>query len=263
MEAQFSEAKRWWLCENLLRVLVALWITASLFFKDLSETTWVIPAVATATYVFIQWRADVLQGRAEAIIRKLELREGFGREISEQDKADLFMEASRRSQKKALEPEESPYFDSPKLPSSLGAVENVRQSAWFTKHLAGSIAAMAFFATVLVFSIFFVSLVIVVQSPSLQLWGSIIGRATVTLLVFLSAMGYLRLGFRYRSYSQRSERIVERASGLNEQERASDIEALLLLHEFQICRAAAPMIPEWLWKRRKDELNRLWDQRSK
>ena len=262
MTAQFAEAKRWWFWENVLKMLVAVSTIASFFWKESLEWTWLFPVIFTGSYTFIQWHIESVQGKAEAIKRKLEYQDGLGWKISEQEKADLYVEASRKVKKVALEPEESPYFDSPEPISSRRAVENLMQSAWYTRHQASGIAKTAFALSIVILLLAIVSLAVVVQSPPLQQWGPVVGQTVLTVLVVLLAMGYFRLSSRYRSLSRRSEKVVDRASDLKELENISDIQVLRLLHEYQIARAAAPMIPEWLWKRKKHELNRLWKQQS-
>ena len=258
MQAQFVEAKQWWYRANVSRILVVIITTVSLLRKGQPEWIWMLPALLTAAYVVLQWRTDVLQGKAEVVRRKLDFQNGLGWEISEQEKAEMLIEASRAVRKSAYGPEESPYFDSQEPVSFRRAVENLRQSAWYTNHQAREMSRWAFTASTIVFVLAGVSMVVVLQSPPIQRWGPTIGRTVVTVLVFLFAMGYINLGFRYRSLSQQAEKAVNRASNLLGLDAVPEIPTIQLLHEYQIACAAAPMIPDWLWNRRKDGLNRLW-----
>ena len=258
MQAQFDEAKRWWLWANVSRLLVGIITIISLLRKEWLDWIWILPAGLTVTYSLSQWRADTLQGKADAITRKLEFQDGFGWKISEQDKADLILEVSDKVKKKAHGTEDSPYFDSRQEVFTRRAVENLKQSTWYTRHLAKKMAQYVFalcaFASVLAL----VSIFVVVFSLPLQRWGPDIGRIVITVFAFVVAYGYLRLGFQYRSLSNQAEKSSNRASRLLELKALTEIQASRLLHEYQIARATAPMIPDWLWKRRQNELNRLW-----
>lgn len=261
MQAQFDEAKRWWIWANVSRLLVVIITIISLIRKEWLDWIWILPAGFTVTHSLLQWRADTLQGKADAITRKLELQDGFGWKISEQERADLILEVSDKVKKKAYGTEESPYFDSRQEVFARRAIENLKQSSWYTRHLAKKMAKYVFVlcASAVALALLSTFIVIVFTSP-LQRWGPNIGRIVIIVLVFMVAYGYLRLGFQYRLLSSQAEKSSNRASQLLELETLTGIQAVRLLHEYQIARATAPMIPDWLWNRTKDELNRLWVQ---
>lgn len=260
MAAQFDEAKRWWLWANVSRLLVVIVTVFSLFWKEWLDWIWLLPAGLTVTHSLSQWRADTLQGKADAITRKLEFQDGFGWKISEQDKADLILEVSDKVKKKAHGTEDSPYFYSRQEVFTRRAVENLKQSAWYTRHLARKMAQYVFALCVFASVLALLSIFVIVFSPPLQRWGPNIGRIVIIVLTFMVAYGYLRLSFQYRSLSSQAEKSSNRASRLLELETLTEIQAIRLLHEYQIARVTAPMIPDWLWNRTKDELNRLWEQ---
>ena len=258
MQAQFDEAKRWWFWANLLRLLVAAITITSLFRTDWLDWIWALPAALTVAYNFSQWRADALQSKAEAFKRKLEFQDGLGWMIPDAEKSDMLLEASSAVKRKAYGTEESRYYDSLETVSPRRAVENLRQSAWYTRHQARVMARYGFTLSVLVLTLAIIFMVVSFQSPPLQRWGPNIGRIFITVIVFLVASGYVRLGFRYLSFSQNAERITDRGTQLWKLEALTDIQAIQLLHEYQIARVTAPMIPDWLWRRKEEELNRLW-----
>ena len=260
MAAQFEEAKRWWLWANVSRLLVVIVTVVSLLWKDWLDWIWLLPAGFTVTHSLLQWRADTLQGKADAITRKLEFQDGFGWKISEQEKADLSLEVSDKVKRKAYGTEESPYFDSRQEVFARKAVENLKQSAWYTRHLAKKMAKYVLMLCACAAVLALLSIFVIVFSPPLQRWGPNIGRIVIIVLAFMVAYGYLRLSFQYRSLSSQAEKSSNRASRLLELETLTEIQAIRLLHEYQIARVTAPMIPDWLWNRTKDELNRLWEQ---
>jgi hypothetical protein len=36
------------------------------------------------------------------------------------------------------------------------------------------------------------------------------------------------------------------------------VQAIKIAHEYQLARMIAPLIPSWIWKRKRDDLNELW-----
>ena len=258
MTAQFAEAKRWWFWANVLKLSVVIITTVSIVEKEQPEWIWILTALLTATYVVLQWNTDALQGKAEVVRRKFDFQNGLGWEITEQEKAALLIGASRAVKETAYGLEESLYFDSQEPVSLRRAVENLRQSAWYTSHQASEMSKWAFAGSTVIFVLAGVSMVVVLQSPPLHSWGPTIGRTIVTVIVFFLAMGYIYLGSRYRYLARQAEIAVDRASNLLELETIEEIPTIQLFHEYQIACAAAPMIPDWLWNRKKCELNRLW-----
>ena len=257
--AQFDEAKRWWFGANVSRLFVVIVTVISLLWKEWLGWIWVLPVILTVLHSMLQWRADTLQGKAEAIKRKFEFQDGLGWKISEQEKADLILEVSNTVKKAGYGTEDSPYFDSDKEVSARRAVENLNQSAWYTKHLARKMSGFLFVLSAVSLGLFVLTL-LVFHSLPFQRWEATVGRILVTVVALLVAYGYLRLGFQYRSLSSQAEKANDRASQLLELKAVTELEAIRLLHEYQIARAIAPLIPDWLWRRKKTELNQLWER---
>lgn len=259
--AQFDEAKRWWFGANVSRLLVVIVTVVSLLWKDWLGWFWVLPVFLTVILSLLQWRADTLQGKAEALKRKLEFQDGLGWKISEKEKADLILEVSKTVKNAGLGKEDLPYFDSREEVSARRAVENLNQSAWYTKHLARKMSGFLFVLSAITLGLFVLTLV-VFHSLHFQRWEATVGRILVTVIALLIAYGYLRIGFQYRSFSSQAEKANESASRLLDLETLTEIQAIRILHEYQIARAMAPLIPDWLWRREKTELNRLWERQT-
>ncbi len=259
--AQFNEAKRWWFGANMSRLLVIIVTVVSLLWKRWLGWIWVLAAILTVIHSLLQWRADILRGKAEAMKRKLEFQDGLGWKISEQEKADLILEVSNTVKKAGFGTEDSTYFDSREDVSARRAVENLNQSAWYTKHLARKMSGFLFTLSAISLGLFVLTLVVFHSLP-FQRWEATVGRILVTVVALLIAYGYLRIGFQYRSLSSQAENANESASRLLDLETLTEIQAIRILHEYQIARAMAPLIPDWLWKREKTELNRLWERQT-
>ena len=74
-------------------------------------------------------------------------------------------------------------------------------------------------------------------------------------------LGCVRLGFDYQSFASEAGRVEDQAVKMGKKSRVAEVEAIKLLHEYQIVRATSPMLPGWLWKRKQKELPELWRQR--
>ncbi|NTW01906.1 MAG: hypothetical protein HGA19_11555 [Oscillochloris sp.] len=57
--------------------------------------------------------------------------------------------------------------------------------------------------------------------------------------------------------------LVSRRQRVQKETQLPDVQAIKLLHEYQIARAGAPMLPDWLWSLMQRELNDLWIQHRK
>jgi hypothetical protein len=78
------------------------------------------------------------------------------------------------------------------------------------------------------------------------------------LMLFLS-LGLVKLAFSYGSLSKNSES-SEKAADRALQARPDELGAFKVMYDYHLHRAAGPLLPTWLWKMRKDELNQTWQE---
>lgn len=263
MAAQFDEAKMRWGTAVILSLVVVVVAFISVFQIAWLEWLWVLSLVCTVVSALFQWWADSFRGKAEKLKHRLEYFDGLGWVIPQQEIDDQFMEASPRVRNKVQGPEESPYFDSVEDPSPKRAVENLEQSAWFTRHQTKRMATAVLVASAIAVLVALISMAVVLQSLSLQLWGPEIGRIAIYALAFMVSYDFFRLGFRYLSFSQQAGQICYEASRLRNLENITEIEAITLLHDYHIARVKGPMIPNFIWNKMEPDLNRRWKMRSR
>jgi hypothetical protein len=89
--------------------------------------------------------------------------------------------------------------------------------------------------------------------------------ATVAKLVTLgiacaNALGVVTLANRYHSFNRSAETVDNATDQFTAASPANESQALALLHDYQLARAMAPPLPEWLWKVRQASLNALWSE---
>ena len=87
-----------------------------------------------------------------------------------------------------------------------------------------------------------------------------IARVTISVIAFIFLEGYIRLAYEYYEFANSVSRFENRAHDIVTTQTPSEVEAIKLLHDYQMSRAMAPILPGWLWKQMEDELNKLWQR---
>lgn len=219
---------------------------------------WIALPLAAAT-AYIAGRASGYKGLAERAKRQHEYLVNFGYKPSGGQLADL-----RQSLQRALAPEMHALLKAGISYSSVQpygtkrTLENLSESAWFTKHLASICARWVGFTFVTTLTI----------AISLLLWsahtaaGSSAGIATAkgvaATLMFLVSVGSIRGWLGYQSLSLRAGDIDAEAGRLGKSEDPPLFETQRILAEYQLIRASAPLIPTWMWRLHRDSLNENW-----
>ena len=263
MREQFSRAKYWWGLAALSRFLIVVLGAVSVFFGNLAIGLAVFSALLSIGYVLIQWHSDHLKGIANNILRKVEMHNGLGWAITGREISEVFLSLSKsvknRIKDSSIREISKDYYSSKTPQSPKRLLENLVESAWLTKHQANRMSLyVAVFSIGLVFVTFFV-LALALSTALNQATGENIAKVAISVFAFVFSGGYVRLAFEYGRYSRDAERLEERATSmLTENEDISEYQAIKLLHDYQIVRAGAPLLPDWLWRMMETELNELW-----
>jgi hypothetical protein len=139
------------------------------------------------------------------------------------------------------------------------ALQNVQESAWWSKHLAEKMWRFMLVVNFISLSLSVLLLLISVISVSSPETLSSVGRVVISALMLIFSLGLIRLTTSYHSFSQKTHRIEERAGEMLKGS-PSEIDALKLFTEYHLCRAAAPLLPDWVYERNRQYLNKLWNQ---
>lgn len=257
-KAQFDSAKRFWLLEHICR-LTAVTVSILAIF-----TTWpdwmfgLVAALCTIFYVIFQWFSDYYQSRADSILRKIEMWNGLGWAITTKEISDLLVDAP-----KALSNNQggSNYFSSGASQSIKRVLENLEESTWYTKHQAKRMSIFLFITSCVGILVAFFTLFISLQNAITQPTASTIADITMSVVVFMFSGGYIRLAYKYLRLFQQAERIEDITYSMIQESLTkdiADIQAIKLLHDYQIIRAKSPMLPNWLWTLMEKRLNTLW-----
>lgn len=212
---------------------------------------------------WISARASKFKGMAEGAKRQHEYVAGFGVKPSLRELANL-----RQSLKNQLSPEADNLlklgitYASEESCGPRRTLENLSESAWFTKHLATH--CVHWVATT-----FIVTLVIAI---SLLLWsaaevtgiaaGAAAAKSLAATFTFLISVGSIRSWVGYAKLERIADKIDGDASTMLATADPSTFEVQRLLTEYQVTRASAPLIPTWIWKVHRNSMNEDWKLRS-
>lgn len=255
------QANYWWLIAVVFQILavgVNIFATTT---NSLAKESALVSAILTVCYVASKWRSDRFKQLADKLKRAFEMFDGLGWPVSAKELSDLLVTVSRHEREQAHEEPEQRYFASKAQQSAQRLLENLEESAWWTKHLAGSMAFHASLLCVGVFVVAAITLVVTLQSTASQTIADTVAKVTTSIVVFIFSGGYFRLAFEYNQFSRGAEQIENQANFLLQRKDFTEIQATKLLHDYHIIRAGSPLLPNWLWKYRRGDLNELWDQR--
>ncbi len=251
-------SKCWWRFSLIFKAL-PFFVGLAVFIPQISpEPIPFVVAVLTIISELAGYQMERVRGIAQGLRRKLEMLDSFGWEISDREMSDLRARCSgsvkRRVQREVTGEH---YFASKEEPGPKRAAENVMESAWWSKHLSESMFRIC--STVIGIAIIgsFVALVVSVLAITDHNTLSSVARIVTSVLLLGLSCGLVRLAVGYYSFGQKAGQIEIQAEGLLKK-KVIQVDAIKLLHEYQLARSSAPIIPEWIWKSRRDELNALW-----
>jgi hypothetical protein len=210
---------------------------------------------------WLAWRSDTNKGTAEALLRKLDGRDSFGWTISRAELSDLLMRSPSKVDKlvvaKALSEE---YFASEEPPGTLRALENLQESAWWSKHLSERMRSYYLAGTCLLVGIAVLVLLVSIQTIDDKQTLSSLGRIVTSVLTLVFSLNLFRSVLGYHNFSVKAGQIEKSTENLLASPGVQESEIIKLMSEYQLARASAPLLPTWLWNRMEDELNATWKQ---
>jgi uncharacterized membrane protein len=228
----------------------------------LAATFELLPLVIAAILILaelFQWRSDHIRGVAETILRKLDAYQSFGWQIDTAEMSDV-LARTPFSIKKAISGKEPSYeyFSTKEVESPKKALENVRESAWWSKHLAERTGH--FYLAVTLILVLGSFLILIVSIETIRNFTVLVNvaRVATSVIMLLFSMRLIRLTFDYYNFSRKAHIVENRAEDFL-QRKADKVHAIKLMYDYQLARAASPLIPTWIWKSMSTELNELWN----
>lgn len=261
-QALFDAAKGWQLAASVCGLVIVLINIIAAITSQLSAVLAIAAVLLTVFNILFLWRSDRLREEAEATLRKLEFYNGLGWAISRREIANLLASSPKAVKQAANSTEICEYWTSTRVESPLKLLENLEESAWWSKHLARRMSQYAGGVGLVTFVVVLITLLLVLQSPTAQPASDMIAKVIILVVLFVVSSGYIRLAFDYAQFARAAEKAETQAVQLQENTVIAEIEAVKLLHDYQIDRAAAPLLPSWLWGLVEKDLNDLWKQRA-
>jgi len=206
---------------------------------------------------FMQLRSDILKGKAERLLRKLDICRSFGNELSPADLRELIYDVPKPvRQRFQHETVEESYFASTADVGPRRAVENLVESAWYTGKLATLMARLYTGLIVVLASTAIVALVVSSREFSDVLRREYVTRVVTSWLLLIVSLSMLRAAWGYSRMAQHSDRTMTACEHLGSV--VTERDALSQWHEYQVARASCPLIPKWLWDLKGESLDDAW-----
>lgn len=256
----FNRAKSLWASVLFSKFGAAvLGIMAVAQHQSSSMVTGAVVCLAGMSEVF-QLRSDWLRSSAESMLRKLEVADGFGSGVPAIQVADHLATLSTRRRKALQQEVEENYFASNQEPGPTRILQNVRESAWWSKQLALTMAKVSGIVGLITFFGCLVALYIAMSYKTTQTDAEVINKVVAGVLSLVVSLGLIKLTYGYLRGAMKAgeaENLAQRqlASGA-----PTELDASKIVHEYQIVRLGMPLLPNLLWKLRRRDLNELWSK---
>lgn len=205
------------------------------------------------------FRSDRIRRVAQRLRRRLDHLDSFATPLEEAELSDVVARSPRSVKKRARTAKaDGPYFASEKAPGPERALENLMESSWWSKHLAEAMRNLCFVTVLGAFVLAVVVLIAAIESLSDPTVLDAVARVVTGVLLLVASMGFFRLVVAYNDFAERAGRVEEAALQALNGGNPELMQAIRLLHEYHLARATSPILPEWIWRVKRGELNELW-----
>ncbi|MEG3909625.1 hypothetical protein QT979_17430 [Microcoleus sp. w2-18bC1] len=258
-QAYFELAKKWWWLSISCKFFVFLvGLTSALLVIFPIYAPFLAAILEIASEISL-WRSDTIKDIAEALRRKLDARDSFGWSISNTELSDLYIKTPDSLHKLApRETQGENYFASQRPLGEKKALENIQESAWWSKHLSEKMFQYCLVISLSLFVIVLGSLIICIQTLSNRDALINIGRIVTSSLMLFFVLGLFRRVIGYYEFSQKASQIESRIEVLLNTQNVTESDAIKIMHEYQLARSSSPLIPSFIWKQMRGKLNIMW-----
>jgi hypothetical protein len=230
--------------------------------------------ILAALSEFLQWFSDRWKGAAQQLHRKLDFENSFGWQITDREMKDFLARYAGDIDSFSV-PSKGNFFASGEQPGPRRAVENLRESAWWSMHLSETMWWIFITAIILIFfgCIFLLNISVQNFSEATTTTASQVGRSSgaqpagvsasvvkvvTSTVLFIFSYGLFKFATGYFSFSHKSRQIADKAEGVLGNGAIDEVQAIKLWQDYHLARDAAPLVPNWIWKLREKKLNRVW-----
>lgn len=259
---QFEVAKRWLLLSTICSTGVFVAGIAVLFVDQWSVLLALVTGLLGALSAYFGWQSDAMREKAELTLRKFEMYDGLGWGISRREINNLLASAPKSVVAAVESPEVKTFYASTTGKGPTRLLENLEESAWWSKHQANEMARWVGLLSALIAILGLVILGVAFQTGVGQTAVDSIAQVAISIVMFMFSGGYVRLAFDYRGFALAAKEVEMKAEQLRKSPPIEETEAIKLKQDYQLARSGAPLLPEWNYNRMKNRLNALWAQRD-
>jgi len=198
---------------------------------------------------FLDWKGLSDVKMADDVHRAHEFQDAFGVSIPQQ----LITRAYNKLGRDPGNYIESSTFASPEDKGSARAVENLKENAYFSKYLAS--VSFAFFLLLLLVPI-------IIWVIFLSILASSTGEYEFIVYAIFGLIGILVIPGAFKILQDLWIFKSECETFLNLDTPVTELETAKFLFDYQIARQNRPLMPSWIWARKKDTLNTKWENES-
>jgi hypothetical protein len=257
--ALFELSKKWWLFALLCKLVVFVVSVVVILAGVIPQVAPFIAIVLSIAAELLLWQSDRTKDTAEALLRKLDAYDSFGWQISGTEMSDLLVQVpSRIKSRLTSDNTEEKYFTSGGERGPKRAVENIQESAWWSKHLAARSGLICVWITCVAVAVSIALIVLSIETIKNFDVLSSIGRVATSTIALIFSLGLFRLAVSYYSFSGKAARIEKDATYLLGHTHTDSAQAIKIAYEYQLARATAPLIPTWVYNSMCLELRALW-----
>lgn len=254
-----DDCAKWWWGASLTLKAVGFAIGVLIFFPVAQEPLPFAVAALTILAELAIIRSDALKGIGQGVRRKLDLQDSFGWLIPSTEFSDLLARCPRSVKARALRDQNTePYFASTEPAGPTRALHNVSESAWWTKHLAETMAKLCTAALILGVIGALIVLIIALQTLHDHTTQVNTARIVTGFLMLLLSTGLIKFILGYNSFAKKAGSSEAAACRLLIAQHPESLDAFRIMYEYHVDRATGLIIPTWIWKHRKNELNQIW-----
>lgn len=256
----FGRAKQFWGGTFSLKLVATCFGIGSILAGASSSILTGAIVVLAIVAELLQWRSDALKAQAEALLRKVELFDGLGIKVPAMDVGDHLATLSKRRRKKLEKALEDSNFASKDPPGPRRACMNLRESAWWSKHLLGAMFRASLTVTVIAIGGCLAALYIALAATPDKSDAEMINKVVAGVLSAVISLGLLKSTVAYYGASAKAQRLEERVRDQLAAAVPGELDALRLLGDYHLARASWPLIPDAVWRLRRADLNDLWSK---
>ncbi len=217
--------------------------------------------VLSATSWALLRRRDTAKASADTLLRDLDLRDSFGWGLSRIEISDLLAQLPKRvARALPINSLGHEYFMSKRPVGARRSMENLEESAWWSKHLSRYMFIYCLVCAAVLFCVPALVLLVGTQTAGDANALSRLAQVVISVLTLIFTLDVVGIALSYEAFRGGAERAEARARNLLSDSSVDEVAAIKAMQEYHIARAMAPIIPPQVWRLHRAHLNELWDE---